>query len=119
MVVGLVCALIIILKWEDLWGPIVFVEVVFCFSSVVCLLYWGFGYFAHREPNVVVSSHFFVFFVAGGGLFLRAHGIFARVFGFLTSIPILCLKEGCVCFESPWHLCEVAYIFDLRSRPLS
>ena len=69
MVVGLVCALIMILKWEDLWDPVVFAEVVFCLSSVVCLLYWGFGCFAHRDPDIVVSSHFFVFFVAGGVCF--------------------------------------------------
>ena len=69
MVVGLVCALIMILKWEDLWDPVVFAEVVFCLSSVVCLLYWGFGCFTHRDPDVVMSSCFFVFFVVSGVCF--------------------------------------------------
>ena len=95
MVVGLLCALIVFLKWEDLWVPVVFAEVVFCLSSTVCLSYWGLGCFVHQDPDVIVSPWHI----------LRGCSCF------FTSAPVLCLKDvwglryeplaylrGCSCF---------------------
>ena len=95
MVVGLVCTLIMILKWEDLWDPVVFAEVVFCLSSTVCLSYWGLGCFVHQDPDVIVSP-----------------------WHLSSPLPSYALRTGGVCVVSPWRICEGAHVFDLRSHLL-